>query len=218
MPPCQCSPHRVSGTRPFSCSGQNPGSHPGLFLSFLIPRRCSVNKPSWLYLRNLSRVQPWLITLMLPSTTLIQATIVSHLSYLNSLLTGLPVSTFNSLQSFLQMTGRGILLQHKSDHIRVCPEPSQAPHLPQSEILHGLTPATCLATFHAPLCPLTRLCVPRLFLDGARPNPRLWAFALAGPFSWNVLPPEISGLPLTSFGSLLKTHLLRVASPAPPPI
>lgn len=151
---------------------------------------------------------------MSPATTLIQATSISHLSYFNSLLTGLPPSAFKLVQSFLQMMVRGILLQHKSDHIPVYTEPSptlvslRAKASPWSDPLLPLWPHSMPRFVHPPCS------VAPAAPDGARPNSHLQAFHSLIPLPAVFFPKKSPGWLLISFRALFKTHLPGEASPS----
>lgn len=141
-----------------------------------------------------------------PCHSLLQATVVSHLSYFSGLATGLPVPPLIPFSLFLSMCGLRASLTTRARWWLTCSEPSK-PHIClRAKASLGSGPC------HLTGCISCSLCPPAMALDGARPNPCLRAFALAG---LNVLPLEICwrlSFPLGLYSEL--TALGRSPSPS----
>ena len=157
--------------------------------------------------------------------TIVHALVMSRVDYGNALLFGLPEMFLYKLQMIQNSTARLVTGTHGRDHIT--PVLFKLHWLPvrywielkllvlMYQAVHHLGPAylTSLVTPYAPTRSLRSaahrsLTIPRYNLEryGRR------AFSVAGPSLWNNLPLTIREAgTLTTFKSMLKTHLFRIA-------
>ena len=181
----------------------------------------STTQSCFFHLYRISTIRKYLTTEA--ATKLVVCLILSRLDYCNSLLFGLPASTIQPLQRIQNSAARLILKKRKSDHIS--PLLSSLHWLPVTQriqfkflvlvykSIHNLAPSylSDLLNLHIPSRSLrsstdpSSLTIPRpLRLKTIESR----AFSVAGPSSWNELPPSIRQAPsLSSFKSKLKTHL-----------
>jgi hypothetical protein len=183
----------------------------------------STAKSCYFHLRRISQIRKHLSTEA--TTKLIISLVISRLDYCNSLLSGLPDSTIQTLQRVQNSAARLILKKKKSDHIspllislhwlpiskrieyKMCLLAykclhSSAPHY-LSDLLHLYTPSRSLRSSSDPLS----FRIPRTKLTTYGPR----SFSVAAPIAWNKLPLSLRQLPtLSSFKSALKTHLFSL--------
>ena len=181
----------------------------------------STTQSCYFHLYRISTIRKFLT--VEATTKLVVCLILSRLDYCNSLLFGLPFSTIQPLQRVQNSAARLILKKRKSDHIS--PLLSSLHWLPVSQriqfkflvlvykVVHNLAPSylSDLLSQYIPSRSLRSSSDPSL-LTIPRPL-RLKsidsrAFSVAGPSSWNNLPPSLrQAKSLPSFKSNLKTHL-----------
>ena len=181
----------------------------------------STAQSCFFHLYRISTIRKYLTTKA--TTKLVVCLILSRLDYCNSLLFGLPASTIQPLQRIQNSAARLILKKRKSDHIS--PLLSSLHWLPVSQRIqfkflvliyksvNNLAPSylSDLLNLHIPSRSLrsssdpSSLTIPRpLRLKTIESR----TFSVAGPSSWNDIPPSIRQAPsLSSFKSKLKTHL-----------
>lgn len=115
----QCQLHPSSG------SGQRPWSHPCLFIFSYAAK--NVSKSSQCYNKNIHRI--WCLLAVSTAKTLVQAIIVSHLDYWNSLPTGLTAPGF-AVFWFNRDSSQRILLEHMSNLVTPLIRPPSLQWLP----------------------------------------------------------------------------------------
>ena len=188
------------------------------------PHINQITKTAYFHLRNVARLRPFLS--FSAAETLIHAFVTSRLDYCNSVLFGSTSKVLNKLQLIQNSAAR--LLTRTCSHDHITPVLRNLHWLP---ISHRIQYKLLLLTFKSihNLAPsyLTDLLLPytpprnlrsshtNLLSIPHRTSRRHWgdrAFAIAAPTLWNSLPHALRDCTnLTTFKSLLKTHLFRSA-------
>ena len=185
-----------------------------------VSRVCQV---TYCQIRCIAKIRKCLTTAA--CKTIVHALVMSRVDYGNALLFGLPEMLLHKLQMIQNSAARLVTGTHGRDHIT--PVLFKLHWLPvryriefkllvlMYQAVHHLGPAylTSLVTPYAPTRSLRSaahrsLTIPRYNLQryGRR------AFSVAGPSLWNNLPLTIREAgTLTTFKSMLKTHLFRIA-------
>ena len=179
-------------------------------------------KVAWLHLRSISKIKSYLTVDQLKAV--MQAYVVSHMDYNNSLLARSPDKLIEKLQLVQNAAARLVTGTRKYDHIT--PVLQQLHWLPVRQriafkilfltfkVLHGTGPSYLLdlLTRHLPSCALRSSSAP-LLLDVPRTRLKTYgdrSFSAFVPVHWNQLPGYIRSLDsISSFKTALKTHLFR---------
>lgn len=179
-------------------------------------------KKAFFFINSIGRIRKYL-----PPDTLkrlVNALVISHLDYCNSLLYGLPSYELSKLQRVQNSAARLIVGARRSDHmtpilrdLHWLPIPARLEFkilLLTYKCLHNQGPSYLreLLKFPNP-SRILRSSMQSLLLKSYRPNTLYYgerSFAFAAPKLWNSIPEHIkSASSLTTFKTALKTYLFR---------
>ena len=182
-------------------------------------------RSAYLSVKRIASIRPFLSETA--TARLVQASVISHLDYCNSVLTGIPDKQIQRLERVQNDAARLILKKRKRDHIT--PLLIKLHWLPVSYRIQFKV--ACLAyrhfdktlpsylssslTTYKPSRPLRS--ASQKILDPPTMNMKTVgerSFSFMAPSIWNDLPTSIRNTPtLTAFKSKLKTHLFKKAFP-----